>query len=460
MTTIGQHTISERLRPLRFTPALIMVCLAMFSPTTVHAQEQDDPRNGQPGPPESVESRVDGLVQELGDASFEKRDAAARELCKIGMPAAARLKAATKDSNFEVAQRARKILASLEALLFAGVDVQVQVTPPKAAWNQPVELRLRMTNTSKHTARLPFDRAAIDAANRGGLDDIDSIGLVLDVAEWIAVTASDGKRVELHIDDLGVDPGITRMLDTKIEKPPETLLDAGASAEIRLPGINRGLARYPLLSRGEYAFRFAYRPDWENEDLNIAQVGYISSPAANVNIVEAAPPGITAQPGSARLEATVAGGEVIVRIVNRQDVPVLVNTNLGATLPFAQLSCECDSLSGVMLIPVMRERDVGWEDFSRDGFVSLGSGESIELHRASVPTLLERLSERGADLDDGRIVVRFSYRSFCDRGWQHTNAEAIQASEQLTQVFSAPLPRRILAAYVRSGDLVLEQQRR
>jgi hypothetical protein len=59
--------------------------------------------------------RVAGLVRQLGDNKYEKREVAARELDAIGEPALCELFAATASEDPEVRARAERIIGSIRA---------------------------------------------------------------------------------------------------------------------------------------------------------------------------------------------------------------------------------------------------------------------------------------------------------------------------------------------------------
>ncbi len=63
----------------------------------------------------SAESKqqIDKLIAQLGDRQWKVRAAATRALIKIGKPAAAQVKLATRSKNLEVSVRAKQILAQI-----------------------------------------------------------------------------------------------------------------------------------------------------------------------------------------------------------------------------------------------------------------------------------------------------------------------------------------------------------
>jgi hypothetical protein len=86
----------ERLLPLELTPSprkLVRVGLVVV-------------RNLDPGIGEDVER----LIAQLGDEEWARREAASKQLAEIGPAAKAKLEAATKHKDLEIAWRAERLL--------------------------------------------------------------------------------------------------------------------------------------------------------------------------------------------------------------------------------------------------------------------------------------------------------------------------------------------------------------
>src|SRR5262245_56937032 len=62
------------------------------------------------------EAETAALINRLGDASFDSREAAARRLKEIGLPALAALREASSHRNLEVRYRVRRLLVDVEQL--------------------------------------------------------------------------------------------------------------------------------------------------------------------------------------------------------------------------------------------------------------------------------------------------------------------------------------------------------
>jgi RNA polymerase sigma factor (sigma-70 family) len=78
-----------------------------------------------PKPDEETAARIKSLIQQLGDDSFTVREAATKELIKIGRPAVPFLRAALKDKDIEISQRSRKVLDALkQSVVYLTEDLQ------------------------------------------------------------------------------------------------------------------------------------------------------------------------------------------------------------------------------------------------------------------------------------------------------------------------------------------------
>src|SRR5262245_50382448 len=86
----------------------------------------------QPAPvrsPAERATRIAQLIQQLGDESFEKREAATKSLLEIGNPARVALEQATKSPDAEVSLRAATILERLPKLTHTLLDALGQPIP-------------------------------------------------------------------------------------------------------------------------------------------------------------------------------------------------------------------------------------------------------------------------------------------------------------------------------------------
>jgi RNA polymerase sigma factor (sigma-70 family) len=106
--------------------------LSLAVPVTVHAVRAGEPAGrpaAAPGPERGEEpakadqkALIAGLIEQLGDKDFEKREAAYQKLLKIGAPARSQLEAASKDKDPERATRARKLIGLLSTATTGELD--------------------------------------------------------------------------------------------------------------------------------------------------------------------------------------------------------------------------------------------------------------------------------------------------------------------------------------------------
>lgn len=88
---------------------VLSVALGLFAGSAALAQQEPAT--------ESREDKISRLVRELGDSSFEKRDAAQKELEKLGRDAVPALEKASQSQDAEVATRAAEALARVRGQL-------------------------------------------------------------------------------------------------------------------------------------------------------------------------------------------------------------------------------------------------------------------------------------------------------------------------------------------------------
>src|SRR5262245_61551494 len=128
-------------------------------------------------PTDDERRRLAGLVRQLGDANFRKRDEAARELTAAGWAVLPLLREAVRDADREVAGRARRIAAEIESGSGLGLPAAVarrlaRLRPAGAvaalvAYRPHVEdgyLADLLAAALSELAREPAERAALERA--------------------------------------------------------------------------------------------------------------------------------------------------------------------------------------------------------------------------------------------------------------------------------------------------------
>lgn len=102
----------------RCLPLLALVTLVLLTTASVRSDET---------PNAEEQKRIDKLIAQLNADDFEARNAAEKELMKIGPPALESLRKAAKSTEPEIARRAADLVSQLEELLKSGK----QLTPKK-----------------------------------------------------------------------------------------------------------------------------------------------------------------------------------------------------------------------------------------------------------------------------------------------------------------------------------------
>ncbi len=125
----------------------------------------------------SDETRISAAIKELGDSAFQVREAAQRELLKIGLPAEKLLQAAARSPDAEIARRIEFILGELSKRKVAS-EIE------KASWATVLE-RVR-----KH--------AASDDWQKSGFEDLLIEGAIEKLIDQ-ANEAAKQKRVNLPV---------------------------------------------------------------------------------------------------------------------------------------------------------------------------------------------------------------------------------------------------------------------
>ena len=398
------------------------------------------------------------LVRTLSDPAHEARMFATRRLCAIGMEAREFLQAAAESADVEAALRAKQLLAVFDRLWFSGVDVSLSFSKPMIDWLEPVDLNVIMTNRLPYPARVPFD---LDPGVRGeAADDARQVADMLDLAEWLKVRAPDGRELDLRVDDIGGEPAVFAVVQSRLAGGPGGILAPGAQITVTARAFNRGWARFPLLDRGEYSVMLDYVPDWTDEVLAASRVGRVISTPATVTIRDGAPPTVSRAGIQTELIVERDAASLIARLVNRTDQPVLINTNFGPAAPFAdgrwvyELEQPFAAQGKTRRdLPILPKLGASWHDFKPELLVEVGPGESVELARISVSDLRKNLTNAGADLSGDRWSVHFTYANLCDRQWQTRQGSALLGNENAPPFFQKPLPRRTLSARQGSNRL-------
>ncbi len=393
---------------------------------------------------EVTDDEIASLIRDLGDPEYEKRTTATRRLCVIGMRAKSLFRSAAGSTDVEVALRVKQLLEAFDRMWFAGTEVRLAFSKQTLAWDDPVDLRITLTNRSKYPSRIPFqiDSTKSDAAD----SDARQVGVMLDVADFIRVRSDAGKRMELRVDDITADPAVNQAVDERVEATPISILQAGERVTITAHDFNRGWARYALLDRGVYTVELAFEPQWQDAVLAARHVGRVASNIAALEVTTGAPAAVARDGSTASLTIHTEGQFLVAKLTNRTDQPMLVNKNFGGGAPFAVASWVYAADNSVHEVPVLPNARPGWYEFDESLLVNVQAGLSIELARIEVRDLLNTLQAKGADFTDDGWTIHFGYRSRLDHHWQRRDGRSFLDDEKAPAILRKPISRRILSA--------------
>lgn len=401
----------------------------------------------------ATQGEISDLIRELGNPSYEKRTYATRRLCAIGAPARVQLQVVAEGNDAEITLRAKAVLAVLDRLMFSGVELTLSASQAQLAWDESIDLSLKMTNRSKYPARVPF---ALDPAARTAVEeDARQVGDMLDVAEWLQVRGPGGRQIDLTVDDIADDPAVVDAVQQRLNAGPLEVLSPGRSVTLTARAFNRGWARYRLLDEGAYTVVMEYIPQWDDEMLSAQRVGRVTSNQLELSVTKGAPAAVSRTGVEASLVVEKAERLVVARLTNRTDRTLVVNKNFGASPPFAEVSWVFESGDSRRTVPVLPGPRAGASPSDLDPtlLAALNPGQSIELARITLDELLRRAKEAGAQIVSGRASFHFAYMNLCNRQWQRRRMPALPGDPELSEALQHPLPPRVLVGRFTSSHL-------
>jgi len=435
------------------------------APPTPHTPDNRPPATAAPSDSHPAEpatltapataQEIDELVKLLGDAAFERRTHATRRLCAIGMPAAAKLRAAAEGDDFEVALRARKILAVFDNLLFAGVEVRLTAAREEIAWNDPLTVRLTFTNRSEFPARVPFET---DAARRAALaEGVLRAGDMLDFAEFAECRGPGGRPVDLRVQDLDEAEGAAKAVADRLVAGPTSTLAPGETVVLELPEVNRGWARFPLLEAGAHTLVIEYVPRWDDEVLAAQQVGRVVSNHLLVKVREPAPASVARDAALCSVSVALEEGTLVARLTNHRDVPLRVNRNFGPAAPFAQGTWLAGAGDRAVEIMQAGPRHLTLGDFRAEAITEVAPGAAVELARITTEEFQAACARQAPAVAGELPRAQFRYVNLSNRRWQALGGREILGNERVPPVLRDPLPTGMLVTQQLSAPLTLPE---
>jgi len=394
------------------------------------------------------------LIADLGDSSYDQRRFTTRRLWAIGPPARRQLLEAKNSASPEIALRAGHLLSVFEQFMFFGVTVELEFSRQAIGWDEPVDLTVTLTNTSKFTARIPMELK--DALRTRAGTDARQVADMLDVCEWLHVMGPKDRAVGLRVDDINLDEDVTKAVQARLSDPPVDTLEPNEQAKLVVRSFNRGWARVPLLDAGRYRVRFDYRPEWNDPVLFDAGVGRVQSQVVELTVTKGAPATVSRRGVEASVKLHQQGGAFVARLINRTDQRMLVNHNFGMTPPFAVGRWVYDGDGVMHELNAARGRGNSWHDFKAEALKPVEPGESVELARITERELLRRVRAKGVELGAGRAEVYYTYSNLCDRSWQRRQGDTLLGNDAAPAVFRTLLPRRVLAGWHTSNRIDID----
>ena len=407
----------------------------------------------------ATERDIAALIARLADPSFETRTNAMRRLCAIGKPASAQLRAAASSESFETARRAKQVLAILDQIYFAGIEVTLEVSKSRIAWNEPVDLIVRLSNPTQYAAKAPIEPGS--RSSEEGTEDSRQVGDMLDLADWLSVVhREDGQEIRIRVDDIGLDPAVAAAVEQRLDAYPATMIPPGTERVIRIPRFNRGWARFPLLDKGAYELRFDYMPDWNDEALEQARAGRVTGGPVVIEVTDAAPDGVSRHAQVAALEVERKDDQFIAYLVNATDQAAIINLNFGPAVPFAVGSWHLasDSESHRLSNGTPVKSNLSWADFDAARLVSVEAGGRVELSRMAVADVRAAAEKLFGKPASSPLRLSYRYDNLCDRRWQMLKGPALLGNEDAPQALQTLLPRQVLAITASSNPLRLSEK--
>ncbi len=399
----------------------------------------------------SDQDRVATLIKELAHPVFAKRRGAERELRAVGMPAIEQLRVASAHGDAETSLRAQAVLNDLDRLMLAGVDVHVSFSKPKIEWDESVDLMITLSNASRYAAKIPFDlsEAATDS------EAARQVGHMVDLAEIVRVRDGRDSELDLTVDDIGADSAVLAAVQDRLDMGPTGELAPGERRTLTVGQFNRGWARYRLLDAGTYTIVLDYRPQWDDEVLVGRGVGRVTSNEATIVVTRGAPKSVSRGGRVASVEIRREDRELVSVLTNHTDQTMVVNTDFGDVVPFAEGHWIWQHGSERLKIPVVPPRPRSWDDFVTAKLVSVAPGATIELARISIQRLYDKLKKAGGVPGASNADLHFSYANMCSRLWQTRQGSALVGNDNAPRIFRTLLPRQLLATRYNSGALAM-----
>ncbi len=435
---------------------LVVTALASSICAAQPVPEPGQPSKSADATDRATDERIDSLIRELGDRSYEKRARASRELCMIGQRAASALQRAASGDQNEVTLRAGQLLEVIDTVYFGGCSVELSAGRSRIAWNDPLEVVLTIHNASDYLARVPLQAAGPD---RDRLPShVRQIGDMVDLGDHLRVVAPDGQQVRVRIDDVRDDPLVEDAIRWRAEGGPLTEIGPAGKSVRRLAEFNSGWARFPLLERGRYSIQLVYEPQWDDDEFSQAGVGSVASNILEIEVTEEAPAIVRNATEAAVLTVERQGPELVAFVTSTSDVSILVNRNLATSAPpFAGLIWTVRAGGAFEDLNLLARALRKVDNFSRERLVELAPGSRMELSRVPVGRLLESATARKR-AEGQPLAVRAVWTNLTCAAWQHAERPPLIDKPGTPTALRSPLPPRLLTGRYASNQIEIGQE--
>jgi hypothetical protein len=203
-----------------------------------------------------------------------------------------------------------------------GAQIRLSVDKSRVAWDQPFVLTVHMSNSTPGPIRVPWP--ARDDARPPRIIGATArqVAAMLDAADFLIVTGPRGRQLELRVDPIEQDPAVYLAVQSRAgDDPPTQEIAAGRADELTIPLFNRGWARFPMLRPGTYTIRFAYQPEWKDQQWTEVQFGRVQSEPVTIEITTAAPEPVRPRGEDLTLHLKTTGEMIEAEIRNVWDRP-------------------------------------------------------------------------------------------------------------------------------------------
>ncbi len=364
--------------------------------------------------PTSTKDDIQVPLDNLGDPSYEVRQAAVKKLYAAGPAVLDALSKVTKGDDFEAALRARNLIKRIQKLFFVGAEIELSTSHKQFRWDEPVSLRIKVINRADFPIHLPFlvkDRGSIDTGPMAA-----QMGNLLDAADFLRVVGPGDEVVDPVVDDLRGEPSLEAALDTRVYAEPASLLAPHSEFILNLPDFNRGFARYRMLRKGTYRIQFTYVPEWDDPKMREAGLGKVLGNTLKLTVTQPAPDLILNARREIRVELERVGQEFVVRLTNTHDRQMGVNLNLGGRglADYAHLQWQWQTPAGIVRA---EQPIIDPPALDTDKLVTLKPRQSMELFRTDLNRLkalpgFEQMGHAG-----NKIPLAVQYSNMLDRAF-------------------------------------------